>query len=55
MKKVYITPNTQVLTISASPILAGSLNETLKTTEVSDDTEGFVQYSRGISLWDDEE
>ncbi len=56
MKKQYISPLTLVVAVTESyAILAGSVTEALKTTEVSDGDTDFTQYSRGSSLWDDDE
>ena len=56
MKKQYISPLTLVVAVTEScAILAGSVTETLKTTEVSDGDTDFTQYSRGYTLWDNEE
>lgn len=55
MKKQYINPETTVMVLNTEcQLMAGSITETLKTTKVDDDME-FVQYSRGNSLWDDDE
>ncbi len=56
MKKQYISPLTLVVAVTESyAILTGSVTEALKTTEVSDADTDFTQYSRGSSLWDDDE
>ncbi|MBQ8462529.1 MAG: hypothetical protein IJ544_00225 [Prevotella sp.] len=56
MKKQYINPETTVIAIDTQKhLMAGSVFETLYDTPVGDDTEGFVQYSRGNSLWDYED
>lgn len=59
MKKQYINPETNIVVLIAqSQLMTGSGDHTtqqLKTEEVSNDTQGFVQYSRVNSLWDDDE
>lgn len=55
MKKQYINPETTVVVLNTEcQLMAGSITETLKDTEVGDDME-FVQYSRVNSLWNDDE
>lgn len=56
MKKQYISPETTVVVLDTQcQLMAGSITETLKATEVDDDMD-FVQSSRGFDLWDwDEE
>ena len=56
MQKQYINPETTVVLLDTQgQLMAGSITETLKTTDVGDDTDGFVQHSRGFNLWDDDE
>jgi hypothetical protein len=55
MKKQYINPETTVVVLNTQcQLMAGSITERLKTTEVDDDMD-FVQCSRGFDLWDDDE
>lgn len=52
MKKQYINPETTVvLSDTQDQLMAGSITETLKATEV-DDNMDFVQHSRGFDHWD---
>ena len=52
MKKQYINPETTVVLLNTQcQLMAGSITETLQTTEVDDDM-GFIQNSRGFDLWD---
>jgi len=57
MKKQYINPETNIIVLIAqSQLMNGSpTKQQLKTEEVSNDTQGFVQYSRVNSLWHDDE
>ena len=56
MKKTYIAPETIIVEINnRSALMAGSFNETLKTTSVKDG-DSFKQYGRqgSFSAWDEE-
>lgn len=56
MKKQYIAPETIIVELNNKvALMAGSINETLKSTEVSDG-DGFVQYGRqaSFSAWDED-
>lgn len=56
MKKQYIAPETVIIEINnKTALMAGSINETLKTTDVSNG-DGFVQYGRQASFsdWDED-
>lgn len=57
MKKQYIQTETTVMIIDTQKhLMAGSnFSENLKEEEVSNETEGFVQASRGNSIWGDDE
>ncbi len=55
MKKQYINPETTVVVLNTQcQLMAGSITETLKTTEVDDDMD-FVQCGRGVNVWGDDE
>lgn len=55
MKKQYINPETNIVVVIAqSQLMIGSdFTMPLQTEEVSDETIGFIQGSRGNSFWDD--
>lgn len=57
MKKQYIAPETIIVELNNKvALMAGSINEELKSTEVRDG-DGFVQYGRQASFsdWDEED
>ena len=58
MKKQYINPETTIMLIDTQVQLMATgskFSSPLKEEPVSDETPGFVQYSRVNSLWDDDE
>lgn len=57
MKKQYINPKIRYIFVANQNYLMADSNFTmgLESEEVGDDTEGFEQYSKGTSFWDDEE
>ena len=59
MKKTYIKPTTTFFAVNIqSNLLAGSLDHNsgnFNIREVEEDNTGIIGWSRGNSLWDDEE
>lgn len=59
MKKQYINPKIRYIFVENQNYLMADSTITMELgseeVEVDDDTEGFVQYSKGTSFWDDEE
>ena len=59
MKKTYIKPTTTSFALNVqSNLLAGSIDSNsgnFTITEAEDDNTGITGWSRGNSLWDDEE